>query len=173
MCALCSTRAQGLRVDQSSGLRHNCEYRTRQTECLEQIVADALAAWQRSIGAHEVVTTKQGGNGDDGFTEVSTRTEDMVGAGNFLTIAQSAMSDIRKIWGVDTASKVEITGGGGRGEGLERVAGMTRRTPLHVVGRFCLNVLQFCGILPRTGRKRSDHKTNWADVARNQTEKRI
>lgn len=104
------------------------EFRHRQTETLEQMVHDALKAWRDSIGPHEVTTTKEGSTaGENGgpYDETSVKSEELNGTAAYLGEARAAMADIRKIWGVDKPQKLEITGNG-RGEGLERVAGMSR-----------------------------------------------
>ena len=103
------------------------EFRYRQTEALEEIAANALEAWQKSIGLQTVVTKKDGQNG----TETITRTEESFGDPRYLTIAMGAMADIRKIWGVDKPAMLEVSvGGPSRGENLERVDGISRSEAL-------------------------------------------
>lgn len=108
------------------------EYRERQTECLEQIIYNALKAWEASIGVHTVVTEKTTANGK----ETTTRTETLCGDPRYLAEARTAMADIREIWGVNKPLKLEVVGD--EGSGLDRVCGMSRANAIRRRGELLL-----------------------------------
>ena len=102
------------------------EYRDRQTETLEAVVQKSLRQFEKSIGEHEIRTVRESVSGP----EITVRTESLNGNPAYLSQAITAMAEIRKIWGVDKAQKIEVTENSARGDGLGRVDGMSRSEAL-------------------------------------------
>jgi hypothetical protein len=89
--------------------------KVRQTRILEEVVYNAMTAWEESKKPQKSLTTKQGAgeNGQPGpvlGTELTLR--DSHGDPRFLEQARKALADIRKIWGVDEPARTrsDITG---------------------------------------------------------------
>lgn len=103
--------------------------RHRQTETLESIAAKFLSAWEESRGKRQVTTVKatQGkGDGDKGVVdEISTREELFFGESSYLSGAMQALSDIRKIWGLEVPKQVAVQVNDE--SGLLRVDGLGRK----------------------------------------------
>lgn len=86
-------------------------FRTKQTHTLERLASEAFQAWKRSIGKHDVTTTKSGSSaGENGgpYNETAVRSEELIGSAAFLAEARAALAEIRKIWGCDQVVKSSI-----------------------------------------------------------------
>lgn len=86
---------------------------TEQLLQLRFIVDEAMQAWMSSKEASKSVAQKkrqgQGGNQPD---EITTRVQDQDGDPRYLSTAMSALSDIRKVLGVDAPQRSDVTSGG-------------------------------------------------------------
>lgn len=73
---------------------------------LEIVAQNAWRAWEKSKKKHVTSTDSVGGE-SGGFNSVTT--SDQYGDPRFLTVYLKAKEDIRKILGIDAATKVHIT----------------------------------------------------------------
>lgn len=79
--------------------------KVRQTATLQQMLRDALAAWEESKKPQKSLTTKHGPSGENGepgkVLESQTTLRDQDGDPRYLEQARQALADIRKIWGLE------------------------------------------------------------------------
>lgn len=108
------------------GERHAEEFRdqaeavkTRQSEQLERVFNQAMAAWERSLTDEERRTITKGRVRvmDSGMMIEIPDTETIMRVGQsgnpaLLAQAMKALADIRSIWGLDAPKKVDATTGG-------------------------------------------------------------
>lgn len=84
-----------------------------QTAFLERIADEAMRAWERSqLDACERTTRTMSADGSNSLTEEKRTVKGQVGDQRFLAEARAAKADIRKIWGIDSPEKRDITSGG-------------------------------------------------------------
>lgn len=91
------------------------DFRHRQTQTLESMIAEALVAWSKSkeIGVTEEFesVTVDGETEDDlprDATKIKRKEVHQCGSASFLAEARSAMSEIREIWGVNMPKKIAV-----------------------------------------------------------------
>lgn len=91
--------------------------KVRQTASLRKIHRDAMAAWEESKKPQKSLTTRvgpPGANGEVGQVKESISVlRDSDGDPRYLEAARQALADIRKLWSLDAAQKVEMGGTGG------------------------------------------------------------
>ncbi len=73
-----------------------------------------MAAWEESKKPQKSLTTKHGPSGESGepgkVLESHSTLRDQDGDPRYLEQARQALADIRKLWGLDAAKKLEVTG---------------------------------------------------------------
>ena len=106
---------------------------SREAARLDQLEREAWAAYRRSKGKHQVRTTKtRRGKAPEGDpimpeTETSLRTEELAGDPRFLETVRGCIADRRKLFGLDSPTRSELTGADGGPIQLQAVpADLTR-----------------------------------------------
>jgi hypothetical protein len=88
--------------------------KVRHEAALWNIYHSAMAAWEESKKPQKSLTTKHGLSGENGqpgkVLESHSTLRDQDGDPRYLEQARQALADIRKIWGLDAAKKLELTG---------------------------------------------------------------
>lgn len=89
--------------------------KAEQTETLQHVIDEALQAWERSKGTRKTVTrqTVSGGENDEDRQRTTQHASERTGDVAYLSEARAAMADLRKVWGVDAASRHEVSGPAG------------------------------------------------------------
>lgn len=85
---------------------HVAKIKDEQTQQLRFIYEEAMQAWERSKQVEEIQTARSTQSGK----ETSLTKRGQVGNPAYLDTAMRALADIRKIWGVEAAKKLEIGG---------------------------------------------------------------
>lgn len=109
----------------------------RQVAALEVIALEAWTAWQKSIRTNVVITDVASEHGS-----TTTKTEEEIGDPRYLAEYRAAMADIRKIEGLDRATKVEVSV---ENSDLPRVAGLDRSEAIRVAAAAMLATAEAIG----------------------------
>lgn len=114
---LCDRQIRRIIAEEDRLIRAQCpehiaRIKDEQTQQLQFIRAEAMQAWERSKRDAESETTKDIEFGESKIPgiEKSKTVKGQVGDPSYLAIAMKAMEDIRKIWGVDAAKEVKLSG---------------------------------------------------------------
>ncbi len=85
-------------------------HKARQTACLMLIYEEAMNAWERSKKAFTGIEkdVEQTADGLKTVGPMTVKTEDRDGNPSFLETAMKALSDVRKLWGLDAPEKYEV-----------------------------------------------------------------
>ncbi len=86
----------------------------RHEAALWKIYHAAMAAWEESKKPQKSLTTKHAPSGENGqpgkVLESHSTLRDQDGDPRYLEQARQALADLRKLWGLDAAKKLEVTG---------------------------------------------------------------